>query len=244
MKTMTTATKTTKTKNLTAAQARKITDAIKKNLDALPKFIHEAMTGKAYLALGYESVEAWAKTEFDLSRSRIYQISAWQSVEQKLRAEFDLDPTWTTSEEKVRNMNAERWNELTNSIKDAITADMDAETRGDKVRSCISTNFGEIQKKKAAEVAAAKAAEAMVSPASTEGDEKTPDAPAVKVEVRITAVPQDYKVLLRKAVDTGSVLTTLSEDEDKEITLAKLNDAKRVLDDLLAYYTTAENITA
>jgi hypothetical protein len=65
----------------------------------------------------------------------------------------------------------------------------------------------------------------------------------VKVEVRITAVPQDYKVLLRKAVDTGSVLTTLSEDEDKEITLAKLNDAKRVLDDLLAYYS-AENIAA
>jgi hypothetical protein len=140
-------------------------------------------------------------------------------------------------------MNAERWNELTNSIKDAITADMDAETRGDKVRGCISTNFGEIQKKKAAEIAAAKAAEVAVSPASTEGDEKTPDAHAVKVEVRITAVPQDYKVLLRKAVDTGSVLTTLSEDEDKEITLAKLNDAKRVLDDLLAYYS-AENIAA
>lgn len=240
---MTTATKTIKTKNLTAAQARKITDSIKANLDTLPKLIHEALTGRAYLALGYISVKEWADVEFGLSRSRIYQMSAWQAVEQKLRAQFELEDNWTIAEEKVRNMGASRWAELVASIEDALNADdapTDAESRGHVVRDCISRNFGELLKKK--EAAKAVAAEAN-TPAPTEGDEKTP-APAVKVEVRITAVPQDYKVLLRKAVDTGSLLTSISEDDDEELTLAKLTDARRVLDDLIAYYGNSEGIAA
>jgi hypothetical protein len=241
MITMTTATTENKTKNLTKAQARKITDSIKANLDSFPKLIHEALTGRAYLALGYISVKEWAHTEFGLSRSRIYQMSAWQAVEQKLRSQFELEDEWTIAEEKVRNMGASRWADITASIEDALNADdapTDAVNRGHLVRDCISRNFGELLKEKnAAKVSAAEVSTPSV-PAIvlTTGDEKTPEAPAVKVEVRITAVPQDYKVLLRKAVDTGSMLTSITEDDDEELTLAKLTDARKVLDDLIAYY--------
>lgn len=235
---MTTAnTTTTKTAELTKAQARKLTDKIIANLDALPQLIHEAMQGRAYKALGYATIADWADAEFGLSRSRIYQISSWQAVEQKLRTDFHLAHDWTVPEEKVRHMSKTRMNALVASIEEAIANDeersKDAEGRGDIVRHCVTISYGLLMEKR--KKAAQEAKKASQDGDASEGDENKTQTPAVPV--RIASVPQDREVLLMKAVDTASVLASLAdENEDAELTLAKLTDAREVIENLIAHY--------
>lgn len=237
---MTTVITATKTTELTKAQARKLTDKIIANLDALPQLIHEAMQGRAYKALGYATIADWSDAEFGLSRSRIYQISSWQAVEQKLRTDFHLAPDWTVPEEKVRHMSKTRMDALVVSIEEAIANDeegsKDTESRGHLVRHCVSLSYGLLLEKR--KKAALEAKKASQDGDAAEGDEKKTQTPAVPV--RIVSVPQDRTVLLMKAVDTASVLASLAEDnEDAELTLAKLTDAREVIENLIAHYEAA-----
>ena len=59
---------------LTIEQAQILTNAIKSATSLLHVLIAKAHEGKAYLAMGYNSFEEYVKTEFDISRSRAYQL--------------------------------------------------------------------------------------------------------------------------------------------------------------------------
>lgn len=59
---------------LTKAQAKALTDRIRKHIDAAWADITAAYEGKAWKALGYASWEAYVKAEFDMGRSRSYQL--------------------------------------------------------------------------------------------------------------------------------------------------------------------------
>lgn len=59
---------------LTTDQARKLTESIRNASEVLWVLIAQAHAGKAWQALGYETWEGYVKAEFDMSRSRSYQI--------------------------------------------------------------------------------------------------------------------------------------------------------------------------
>lgn len=59
---------------LTKAQAKALTDRIRKHIDAAWADITAAYEGKAWKALGYASWEAYVKAEFDISRQHSYRL--------------------------------------------------------------------------------------------------------------------------------------------------------------------------
>lgn len=59
---------------LSEEQARGLTDTIKDAAEVLWVLIARAHSGKAWKSLGYNSWESYVRTEFDMSRSRSYQI--------------------------------------------------------------------------------------------------------------------------------------------------------------------------
>lgn len=59
---------------LSETQARDLTDTIRDTSEVLWSLLARAHSGKAWKALGYSSWESYVRTEFDMSRSRSYQI--------------------------------------------------------------------------------------------------------------------------------------------------------------------------
>lgn len=94
---------TTTATDLTQVEARELTDTIKSNLDSLSTHIFRAMTGRAYLALGYTSVQEWAGAEFGLGRSRVYQLCSWKLAERKLIEACHLAEDWSVLEGHLRD---------------------------------------------------------------------------------------------------------------------------------------------
>lgn len=59
---------------LDEAQAKELTEYIRSASNVLYVLIERAHSGKAHLALGYNSFESYVRAEFDISRSRAYQL--------------------------------------------------------------------------------------------------------------------------------------------------------------------------
>ena len=59
---------------LTTDQARELTDTIRSTSEVLYVLLARAHAGKAYEALGYSSFREYVREEFDMSRSRAYQV--------------------------------------------------------------------------------------------------------------------------------------------------------------------------
>lgn len=209
----------TPTKTMTKTAARKITNTIKENLNSLPLHIHEAMKGKAYKALGYESVKDWADTEFGLSRSRVYQLLAWKSGEHMLIEKCDLSPAWSMVEENFREFNGDKLEALVTKAEEAVEGIDDEVTRGRIVERVVSE-----------ERTASLEAKAV--------SKKKP--PVKKVITTITAVPLSMELLRVKAMDSATVLTNIGEDEDSEAVLAKLEAVKSDLDQMIADFKAGE----
>ena len=71
---------------LTMEQAVKLTETIRNASEVLWVLISRAHAGKAWLALGYESWEGYVYAEFDMSRSRSYQILDQGKVIREIQA--------------------------------------------------------------------------------------------------------------------------------------------------------------
>lgn len=100
--------KTTPAKNaepLNKAQARALTERIRKHIDAAWADITAAYEGKAWKALGYSSWEAYVKAEFDMSRQRSYQLIDQGRVIAAVReSSGDLSTTVDISEREAREI--------------------------------------------------------------------------------------------------------------------------------------------
>ena len=71
---------------LTMDQAVKLTETIRNASEVLWVLISRAHAGKAWVALGYESWEGYVYAEFDMSRSRSYQILDQGKVIREIQA--------------------------------------------------------------------------------------------------------------------------------------------------------------
>lgn len=65
---------------LTAEEATELTENIRSTGEVLYVLVSRAHAGKAHLALGYSSFEAYVKEEFGMSRSRAYQLIGQANV--------------------------------------------------------------------------------------------------------------------------------------------------------------------
>lgn len=77
--------------------ARKLTDEIKQDAQALSDKLVQAYDGRAWAALGYSSWREYAAAEFDMSQSRAYQLLDMSRV---MRA---LEAASSTNVERPRN---------------------------------------------------------------------------------------------------------------------------------------------
>lgn len=90
---------------ITKAQARKLTDRIKTAADQLWSLLLEAHDGGAWKALGYKNWAAYVAAEFDMSRSRSYQLIDKGRVVAALQgAAGDLSTTVDISERQARDI--------------------------------------------------------------------------------------------------------------------------------------------
>jgi hypothetical protein len=62
------------TRPLSVNEARKITDAIRGQVDRVWRLLVDAHDGQAWVALGYSSWDAYVRAEFGMSRGRSYQL--------------------------------------------------------------------------------------------------------------------------------------------------------------------------
>lgn len=72
--------------SLSYDEAREITERIRAASDVLYLLISKAHAGKAWEALNYSSFEEYVKSEFDISRSRAYQLINQANVVQAIEA--------------------------------------------------------------------------------------------------------------------------------------------------------------
>jgi hypothetical protein len=70
---------------LSALTARELTNRIKDAVESLWSLLLEAHERKAWLALGYETWQAYVETEFNMARSRSYQLLDQGRVVRALR---------------------------------------------------------------------------------------------------------------------------------------------------------------
>jgi hypothetical protein len=71
---------------LTVEEARRLTDAIRSTGEVLYTLLERAHAGRAWAALGYPRFEDYVRTEFNMSRSRAYQILDQAKVVRALEA--------------------------------------------------------------------------------------------------------------------------------------------------------------
>ena len=71
---------------LSRVEARQVTEAIRATSELLYVLLARAHAGKAWRALGYRSFEQYVRAEFDMSRSRAYQILDQARVIEALEA--------------------------------------------------------------------------------------------------------------------------------------------------------------
>lgn len=111
---------------LTKAQAKALTDRIRKHIDAAWADITAAYEGKAWKALGYASWEAYVKAEFDMHRSRSYQLLDQGRVIRAIsEATGNLSTTVDISERQVREIKGDL-PEVTAEIKARVERGEDA----------------------------------------------------------------------------------------------------------------------
>lgn len=89
---------------LTTEQAVKLTETIRNASEVLWILISRAHTGKAWLALGYPSWEGYVYAEFDMSRSRSYQLLDQARVIREIEAAVPAGTEIHMSEAAARDL--------------------------------------------------------------------------------------------------------------------------------------------
>ena len=89
---------------LTYEQATKLTESIRNTSKVLWVLISRAHSGKAWIALGYTSWESYVVAEFDISRSRSYQLLNQAKVIQEIESNVPEGTHIVISESEARDL--------------------------------------------------------------------------------------------------------------------------------------------
>lgn len=102
---------------LTYEEARELTDHIRATADMLYVLISRAHAGKAWKALGYDSFKDYVKEEFNISRSRAYQLLDQARVVEEITAIAPEGAQFTITEADARDVKS-ALDELVPEIKE------------------------------------------------------------------------------------------------------------------------------
>ena len=87
---------------LTEAQARKLTEQIRDNLNQSARLIQKAHAGKVWEAMGISSFAEWLKKSVGISRARGYQLLDIAKFEDLLRDAIDLPEHFILTDRQTR----------------------------------------------------------------------------------------------------------------------------------------------
>jgi hypothetical protein len=124
--------------NLSLDQARDVTDRIKADIGMVGVLMLAAHEGRAWVALGYGTWEAYVRTEFGLSRSRSYELLTQGRVVREIRKAARM-----SGMPDISSRLAMRLSPSIGAIAETIAArlpdDMSPETVADVVNDVIKT---------------------------------------------------------------------------------------------------------
>lgn len=138
--------------DLTYDDARLLTEYIRSTADALYVLLHRAHTGKAWKALGYSSFAAYAKSEFDISKSRAYQLLNQAKLVDEITYALPEGATVTISEAVARDLKSMA-SEIVPQVK-SETEGMTPEDASAKAQEILEDRRKEVGDKKATQTAA------------------------------------------------------------------------------------------
>lgn len=123
------------TPELTIDEARTLTDQIRSTTDVLYILIQRAHVGKAWKALGYTSFSNYVREEFNISRSRAYQLLNQSSVIEQIAAVTPEGTALRINESTAREIKS-MMDDLVPAIREA-TDGMDADEASEQVERML-----------------------------------------------------------------------------------------------------------
>lgn len=147
---------------LNTEEARELTEHIRSAVDVVWMLVARAHAGRAWEALGYPSFAAYVKEEFDISRSRAYQLLDQAKVVQAIESATPEDTNVVISEAAARDLKSVL-GEFTEEVSER-TAGLPADEAADMVDEIVEDYREKVRERReeeriAAEDAAAERAE-------------------------------------------------------------------------------------
>lgn len=126
-------------------QAKELTEYIRSTSNVLYVLIERAHTGKAHLALGYKTFQDYVRAEFDISRSRAYQLLNQSRVISEIESALPEGTPVHITEAAARDLKhalddlvpeiRERTADLTPDVAGEVLEEMVANYREEKLRA-------------------------------------------------------------------------------------------------------------
>lgn len=117
-------------------QAKELTEYIRSTSNVLYVLIERAHTGKAHVALGYKSFEEYVKAEFDISRSRAYQLLNQSRVISEIEGALPEGTAIHITEAAARDLK-HALDDLVPEIRER-TADMEPDMAGEVLEDMVA----------------------------------------------------------------------------------------------------------
>lgn len=121
---------------LTAEQAQALTQHIRAATDVLWTLVARAHAGRAWQALGYPSWESYVSAEFNMSRSRSYQLLDHARVVSAIEAAAPVGTAVHINERAARELKA-HLDEVTDTVA-AATVDMSPQQAQDTINDVLA----------------------------------------------------------------------------------------------------------
>lgn len=137
---------------LSVEDARELTEHIRSTADVLWVLLARAHTGRAWAALGYPSFAAYVQAEFDISRSRAYQILDQARVIKAIEAAAPDGTVLNISEAAARDLKSVI-GEVVPEVRER-TADLPPAEAGQVVEEIVADYRGRLREPQGGEPAA------------------------------------------------------------------------------------------
>jgi hypothetical protein len=123
---------------MTRSCARDLTDRIKAGVSDVAEMLHRAHEGRAWVALGYPSWAEYCKAEFEMSKTRSYQLLDFVEIKQEIEKSTIVDSPQNESQTRAlksvpADKRAEVWKEAVEAAGGGQVSGTDVEAAGIKV---------------------------------------------------------------------------------------------------------------
>ena len=123
---------------MTKSCARDLTDRIRAGVTDVAELLHRAHEGRAWVALGYPSWAEYCKAEFEMSKTRSYQLLDFVEIKQEIEKSTILDSPQNESQTRAlksvpADKRAEVWKEAVEAAGGGQVSGTDVEAAGIKV---------------------------------------------------------------------------------------------------------------